>query len=314
MAPTAIVVPPQAPKNVYQLIAAVAAEIATAGIAKDRKNTQQNYSFRGIDDVYNALAPILAKHGLVILPRIVERAMTERKSNNGGALFNVVVKAAFDFVSSHDGSTHVVETFGEAMDSADKATNKAMSAAYKYAAFQAFCIPTEGDNDADGATHAVASSAPVSAASAPSSSGTAAKPANGNGAKPANGNGSNWKPRDATPAPQQRQTHPAATSIPADAYRIAKVWNTKDRKPGTVVFVNSNGEETKVNTFSESLLNDAREYQTAGRDVRFTTETNAKGYVNLASIEPFEASGAARSDEPPAYLDDAPLPLDDIPF
>jgi hypothetical protein len=35
------------------------------------------------------------------------------------------------------------------MDSADKATNKAMSAAYKYAALQAFCIPTEADNDAD---------------------------------------------------------------------------------------------------------------------------------------------------------------------
>ena len=42
------------------------------------------------------------------------------------------------------------------MDSADKATNKAMSAAYKYAAIQAFCIPTEGDNDADATTHEVA--------------------------------------------------------------------------------------------------------------------------------------------------------------
>jgi hypothetical protein len=46
-----------------------------------------------------------------------------------------------------------VQTYGEAMDSADKATNKAMSAAYKYAAFLAFCIPTEGDNDADATTH-----------------------------------------------------------------------------------------------------------------------------------------------------------------
>jgi hypothetical protein len=44
---------------------------------------------------------------------------------------------------------------GEAMDSGDKSSNKAMSAAYKYAAFQAFCIPTEGDNDADATTHDV---------------------------------------------------------------------------------------------------------------------------------------------------------------
>lgn len=41
------------------------------------------------------------------------------------------------------------------MDSGDKASNKAMSAAYKYAAIQTFCIPTEGDNDADSTTHEV---------------------------------------------------------------------------------------------------------------------------------------------------------------
>jgi hypothetical protein len=62
------------------------------------------------------------------------------------------VEAEFDFVAASDGSKHTVKTYGEAMDSGDKATNKAMSAAYKYAAFQAFCIPTEGDNDADATT------------------------------------------------------------------------------------------------------------------------------------------------------------------
>lgn len=142
-------------KTVYQLIAAVSSDIAQEGISKSRRNQQQGYSFRGIDDVYNSLAPVLAKHGLVILPRILSRDLTERASAKGGALFSVVVEAEFDFVSSHDGSRHTVKTYGEAMDSADKATNKAMSAAYKYAAFQAFCIPTEGDNDADAQTHQV---------------------------------------------------------------------------------------------------------------------------------------------------------------
>lgn len=138
---------------VYRCIAAVSAELAKDGIAKTRKNQQQNYSFRGIDEVLNALAPVLTKHGLVILPRILSRACTERESKSGGTLFSVVVEAAFDFVAASDGSRHEVRTYGEAMDSADKATNKAMSAAYKYAAFQAFCIPTEGDNDADAVTH-----------------------------------------------------------------------------------------------------------------------------------------------------------------
>ena len=161
-------------KNVYQLIAAVAAEIAQEGISKNRKNQQQGYNFRGIDDVYNALAPVIAKHGLVILPRCLSRELTERSSSKGGVIFSVTVEAEFDFVSSHDSSKHTVKTYGEAMDSADKATNKAMSAAYKYAAFQTFCIPTEGDNDADAVTHQVAPRAarPTKAdASAPAANG-----------------------------------------------------------------------------------------------------------------------------------------------
>jgi hypothetical protein len=139
--------------NVYACIAAVSAEIALTGISKDRKNEQQHYKFRGIDDVYNALAPILAKNKLVIIPRIVSRDVVERQTQKGGTLFYVTVAAEFDFVSAVDGSKATVCTFGEAMDSADKATNKAMSAAYKYAAFQTFCIPTEGDNDADAQSH-----------------------------------------------------------------------------------------------------------------------------------------------------------------
>ena len=150
-----------APKNVYQCIAAVSAEIAKAGIAKERNNQQQNYKFRGIDDVYNALAPILAHHGLIVIPRILSRVCVERTTQKGGVLFYVTVEAEFDFVSAGDGSKVTARTFGEAMDSADKATNKAMSAAYKYAAFQTFCIPTEGDNDADRTTHEVVATSPA---------------------------------------------------------------------------------------------------------------------------------------------------------
>lgn len=152
--------------KVYKAITAVQADLAKEGISKSRKNAQQGYSFRGIDDVYNALAPVLAMHGLCILPRILTRQVVERESQRGGVLFYVTVEAEFDFVCSEDGSKHTVRTFGEAMDSGDKATNKAMSAAYKYAAMQAFAIPTEGDNDADAVTHAVKPAAiPASAKS-----------------------------------------------------------------------------------------------------------------------------------------------------
>lgn len=146
--------------QVYKAINAVQADLAKSGITKDRTNTQgSGYKFRGIDDVYNTIAPLLSKHGLCILPRVLSRQCDERQSKSGGALFYVTVEVEFDFVAAEDGSKHTVKTFGEAMDSGDKATNKAMSAAYKYAAFQAFSIPTEGDNDADGHTHDVAARA-----------------------------------------------------------------------------------------------------------------------------------------------------------
>jgi hypothetical protein len=142
--------------NVYQAISAVQKDLSTQGISKDRKNMQgSGYAFRGIDDVYNALAPFLAKHGLCILPRVLNRESVERQSKAGGALFYITVEVEFDLVAA-DGSKHTIKTFGEAMDSGDKATNKAMSAAYKYACMQSFCIPTEGDNDADAQTHQVA--------------------------------------------------------------------------------------------------------------------------------------------------------------
>lgn len=142
---------------VYAAIAAVQGELAKIGIAKKRQNKQgDGYMFRGIDDVYAALSPLLAANGLCVIPRVIERVCEERKSSRGNPLFYVTVHAEFDFVSAIDGSKHTAATYGEAMDSGDKATNKAMSAAYKYAAFMTFAIPTEGDNDADATTHEVA--------------------------------------------------------------------------------------------------------------------------------------------------------------
>ena len=142
--------------KVYQAINAVQMALVAEGISKDRRNQQQGYNFRGIDDIYNAVSPILAKSGLCILPRVLSRDCIERQTQKGGTLFYVTVEVEFDFVAAEDGTKHTVKTYGEAMDSADKATNKAMSAAYKYAIMQAFAIPTEGDNDADAHTHEVA--------------------------------------------------------------------------------------------------------------------------------------------------------------
>ena len=105
--------------------------------------------------MYNAIAPLLAQHGLCILPRILGRTCEERQTKAGRRDFTSRLKPSSILVCAEDGSKHTVRTFGEAMDTSDKATNKTMSAAYKYAAFQTFAIPTEADNDADGHTHEV---------------------------------------------------------------------------------------------------------------------------------------------------------------
>lgn len=139
--------------GVYKAMAAVMADISKVGVAKDQTNKQQGFKYRGVDDVMNALAPILSKHGLLIVPQVIDRAVTERESKSGGTLFHTVLRMQFEFIAAADGSKHVTAVIGESMDSGDKATNKAMSVAYKYACFQAFCIPLEGDPDAQ--THEV---------------------------------------------------------------------------------------------------------------------------------------------------------------
>ncbi len=148
--------------KVYAAINAVQAALSKDGIEKSQKNVQQGYRFRGIDDVMNALAPILATSQLCILPRVMSRECTERQTKSGGALFYTVLSVEYDFVHAEDGSTHTVRMCGEAMDSADKSSNKAASAAYKYACLQTFCIPTEGE-DADFTTHEVVPAAPPAA-------------------------------------------------------------------------------------------------------------------------------------------------------
>ncbi len=140
--------------QVYAAVIEVTEAIGKIGISKDRQNQQQGYKFRGIDQVLNALNPLLSEAKLCILPKMVERFQEERPTKDGkGVLFFVKVTCDFKLVSAKDGSFDVVTFYGEGMDSADKATNKAMSAAYKYMAFETFCIPLEGViEDADATT------------------------------------------------------------------------------------------------------------------------------------------------------------------
>ena len=101
-----------------------------------------DFGFRGIDDVYNAPAPLLAANGLCILPRMLSRSATSARVLQARRLFYVTVEAEFDFVrAQRTKQAHRQGVRRGYMDSGDKATNKAMSAAYKYACLQAFFDP-----------------------------------------------------------------------------------------------------------------------------------------------------------------------------
>lgn len=112
------------------------------------KNSQTNfgdkYKFRGIDAAMNYLHPILAKHGVFIMPEILNKETSEYISPKGAKQIHTELVMKYTLCAA-DGSTVTMTMPGEGIDTADKGTGKAMSTAFKYAFFQMFCIPTEGD-------------------------------------------------------------------------------------------------------------------------------------------------------------------------
>lgn len=135
--------------NIYQSITKILEEVPAIG--KNKKNTTQGFMFRGIDDVMNTFQPLLAKHKVFMVPQILEQTREERQTSKGGTLIYSICKIKYIFYAE-DGSSIEAIVVGEGMDSGDKATNKAMAIAMKYAMFQVFCIPTEEMKDPDGET------------------------------------------------------------------------------------------------------------------------------------------------------------------
>ncbi len=125
--------------KIYKAIANVMQDIGAVG--KDAVNGDDGYKYRSIDAVMNALNPAMVKNGVIAVPKVIESRREERAKKDGSGLIFSVVKVSYTFYAE-DGSSVETIVIGEAMDDGDKSMNKAMSAAYKYACFQTFCIPT----------------------------------------------------------------------------------------------------------------------------------------------------------------------------
>lgn len=122
-------------------------------IGKDQKNTVQGFKFRGIDQFVNALHPALNKHSVFMTPRstqfLQEVKDVTRSNGKAGVDKHVSIMMEYDFWAEDGSKITIGPIPAEGVDSGDKATNKALSAALKYALIQTFSIPTEDMAEAD---------------------------------------------------------------------------------------------------------------------------------------------------------------------
>lgn len=140
--------------KIFEAIPKIMSEVGAVG--KDSVNKQQGFKFRGIDAVMNALHPALARNKVFVVPEVLQQTREERTTAKGANLIYSICKIRYTFYAE-DGSYVSSVVIGEGMDSGDKATNKALAIALKYAFFQVFCIPTEEMIDPDSEVHEVVS-------------------------------------------------------------------------------------------------------------------------------------------------------------
>ena len=135
--------------QIFTLIPKIMGEVGAIG--KTRDNKDQGYKFRGVDEFLNELHPIMAKHGVFDVTEVLERQSEDRVSRSGSTMIRVSMRVRHRFFAP-DASYVDVVTWGEGIDSSDKATNKAMTASAKYALIYLFMVPTRDMDDGDAVT------------------------------------------------------------------------------------------------------------------------------------------------------------------
>lgn len=131
---------------IFKAIPKVMSQVGSIG--KDQKNAHQGYRFRGIEDMYNKVQPALIANGVFCVPQVTKAETHELQNKSGNTAFRVLLTVCHKFYAE-DGSSVDVVTVGEAIDTSDKASNKAMSAAMKYAFIELLSIPTADIEDSD---------------------------------------------------------------------------------------------------------------------------------------------------------------------
>ena len=124
-----------------EAVAAVMADVQAVGKDNKTQGGGPSYQYRSIDGLINGIAPAIHRHGLVLVPHVVECEIVPMVGRNGWTETRATIE--YDVVGP-DGSTlpRPVRVFAIGADNGDKGPGKAMSYAYKSAISQLLCIPT----------------------------------------------------------------------------------------------------------------------------------------------------------------------------
>ncbi len=135
--------------GIYTAMAAILADFPVVG--KENKNPSQGYNYRGVDDAYAHLHPLLAKHGVFTsVTKLNVRFESAGETAKGKAQTRCILEGVLSFIYGADGSYVPVAIAGEGVDMTDKALMKARANAIKYAIWETFVVPTwEEEKDSE---------------------------------------------------------------------------------------------------------------------------------------------------------------------
>lgn len=124
------------------------------GIAKGRSNEGGlKYAFRGIEQITAEVQPLLARHGVVFAPRLIDYR-TEKVTVGGNPWTDTYAQVSYTVYGPGGIEDRIevgpIPAIGR--DNSDKGANKAMSQAFKYALLQTLMV-ADAKDDGDQHTH-----------------------------------------------------------------------------------------------------------------------------------------------------------------
>ena len=139
-------------RNIFQRMSAITSEISTVAKNLSVDAGKSSYKAVGEADVLAAVKPIEAKHGVYSYP--VSRTITDSgemvsttKYGERKQLF-MRVETVYRFVNIDKPDEYIdITTYGDGVDTQDKAPGKAMTYGDKYALLKAYKIQTGDDPD-----------------------------------------------------------------------------------------------------------------------------------------------------------------------